>query len=78
MNDSLYSKYRDKCKQYSEEAIKNDPSLTVVNEGTGEYIAFDGYVECDQCGKKVEEDDYMTYGNYGFCSSKCARRFVGI
>ena len=44
----------------------------------GEYIPFDGIIPCSQCGTEVHEDVTTFYGNYGFCSSQCCMRFVGL
>lgn len=106
-----YDKYRGKCKEYVEQAVSNDPSLTAVRghylcpfwgmqphwwcvrqDGTifdptveqfpephiGEYIPFDGNVECAQCGKQMLEKHASFHGNYAFCSTACNMRFVGL
>lgn len=44
-----------------------------------EYVEFDGYVECEQCGKSgIKEDDAMYHGNFAFCSTVCIMRCVGL
>ena len=45
-----------------------------------EYIEFDGYCSCDECGKTFHEDDKeATFAsNYALCSGRCYMRFVGI
>lgn len=46
--------------------------------GGGIYTEFDGWFECEQCGKKVSENDAITMGNYVCCSGMCAKRLVGV
>ena len=48
------------------------------SKGIGEYIEFDGTVECSQCGKKGKEDEFSYESNYQFCSTECHMRFVGL
>jgi len=56
-----------------------DPTIKQFPEPhIGEYIPFDGIVECSNCGKKLKEDDALLHINYTFCSSKCFCAFVGI
>jgi hypothetical protein len=107
-----YLKYRGKCKELSEQAVADNPTLTLVrghyvcpfwgkqahwwtvrfdgsiydpskdqfpSKGIGEYVPFNGIVECAQCGVEMKEDEVnRVEGNYGFCSTKCAMRFVGL
>jgi len=109
---SNYKKYRGKCKELSEAAVAEDPTLTLVrgwywcpisnkqemhwwtkrsdgsiydpskaqfmSNGLGEYSEFSGYYTCEQCGKKVAEEDVIPLGNYVVCSDMCARRLVGV
>ena len=44
----------------------------------GDYIPFDGFVECAECGKRMPEENASFYGNYAFCSGYCVARFVGV
>lgn len=44
----------------------------------GEYVPFDGIIECANCGKRVTEERATFYGNYAFCSGACNMRFVGL
>jgi len=111
MKETDYNKYRGKCKEYVDEAIKKDTTLTAVRghyicpfwgkqphwwcvrkDGTifdptidqfpkphiGDYIPFDGIVECSQCGKQLAEEYARFEGNYAFCSVVCNMRFVGL
>jgi hypothetical protein len=56
-----------------------DPSVRQFpSNGCGEYIPFDGTVECAQCGKKIPEEKADIEGNYAFCSYECHGQFVGI
>ena len=106
-----YEKYRGRCREFSEAAKVDDPSLTLVrghyvcpiwgeqphwwcvrpdgtvfdptanqfpSKGVGEYIPFDGVVECSECGKRIKEEDANIEGNYAFCSYLCHGRFVGV
>ncbi len=91
--ESDYNKYRGKCKELSELACAEDPTLTLVrgyyydpqwgeqphwctkrqdgsiydptkdqfpSKGLGEYIEFDGFYACEQCGKRIAEKDVST------------------
>lgn len=42
----------------------------------GEYEKFDGFFNCEQCGKKVHEDEVTLGGSLIFCSSECYFRCV--
>jgi hypothetical protein len=56
-----------------------DPSVKQFPfPGTGTYVPFNGIVECAECGKEIEEDTAKFESNYGFCSTKCNMRFVGL
>lgn len=48
------------------------------SNGLGTYTPFNGIIECAQCGKPVDEENAHINGNYGFCSTPCAMRFVGL
>jgi hypothetical protein len=48
------------------------------SKGLGEYVEFDGVVECAQCGKEIPEEEARFDSRYAFCSSACNRRFVGL
>ena len=47
------------------------------SKGAGEYVEFDGNIECSNCGKPMKEEDADIEGNYAFCSYECHGRFVG-
>ena len=57
-----------------------DPTrLQFPSAGCGIYKEFDGTVECAECGKTMLESEVSrTEGNYCFCSTRCAMRFVGL
>ena len=56
-----------------------DPSAAQFpSNGGGEYVEFDGQVECENCGKKVAEDIAIPCGSYPTCSNTCAMRLVGL
>lgn len=44
----------------------------------GEYIPFNGTLQCAECQGDVKEEYAIINGNYGFCSNTCAMRFVGL
>lgn len=106
-----YRKFRGQCKPLCEQAIAQDPSLTLVrgwyhcpfwgkqehwwlkdcngevvdpskeqfpSKGFGEYEEYTGIAECEQCGKKVEEKDFVMCGRFVCCSVSCACRLVGL
>jgi len=111
MNCADYRKFRGKCKEFVDQAVKDDPSLTAVRghyycpmwgkqahwwcvrpDGTvydptvaqfprphiGEYVPFDGTVECAECGRVVGENFAKIDGRYAFCSYECNAKFVGV
>jgi len=47
------------------------------SKGCGEYVEFDGNINCSNCGKQMKEEDADIEGNYAFCSYECHGRFVG-
>lgn len=48
------------------------------SRGNGNYVEFDGNVECSNCGKKMKEDEASYESNYAFCSYECHGQFVGV
>ncbi len=48
------------------------------SRGIGEYIEFDGMLECACCGKLMKEEDADLEGRFAFCSYECHGRFVGV
>lgn len=48
------------------------------SNGEGDYIPFNGIVECSQCGKETSESEAYLHGNYALCSLECQFRFVGL
>lgn len=46
--------------------------------GAAEYVEYDGYVECEQCGKRVHEDEAHMDGHHAFCSCTCYARCIGF
>lgn len=45
------------------------------SKGFGEYVEFDGFFDCSNCGKRVSEEECNPYGNYVFCSGECLVRY---
>lgn len=57
----------------------HDPTaLQFPSEGRGEYVEFDGWLECEECGKSIHENETTFNGNHGYCSNECACRAVGL
>lgn len=49
------------------------------SRGTGQYVEFDGMVECSECGKRIREKEAACIdGRYAFCSGECYARFLGV
>jgi len=49
-----------------------------LSKGCGEYIEFDGTLQCSECGKTMKEEEADIDGRYAFCSYECHGRFVGV
>lgn len=64
---------KDKNGNIIDPTVKQFPSA-----GLGEYVEFDGTVECSECGKSMKEEDASFDSSYAFCSGKCHMRFVGL
>jgi len=48
------------------------------SNGHGDYREFDGYVQCEQCGKTIAEEHIIPMGRFPCCSDKCACLLVGV
>jgi hypothetical protein len=48
------------------------------SKGIGEYVEFNGRVQCSECGKDMAEEEASYESNYCFCSYECHGRFVGV
>lgn len=48
------------------------------SRGIGEYVEFNGRVQCSECGKDMAEEEASYESNYCFCSYECHGRFVGV
>ena len=44
----------------------------------GDYIPFDGLTNCEQCGKRIHEDEMQMAGNYPVCSGRCHAKLIGL
>lgn len=62
------------CKDENNNII--DPSKKQFPDQNGDYVEFDGFHECSQCGNPVEESEATFAGNYVFCSGECYMRCV--
>ena len=50
-----------------------------LSHGLGDYIPYEGIVECAECGIKILEQDAHFDGNYAFCKgTNCYAIFVGL
>lgn len=58
--------------------IVDPTSAQFGSKGRGEYTKFDGFYDCEVCGKKVAEEDMIPVGNYSVCSNECGMRLVGL
>lgn len=49
------------------------------SKGAGRYEPFDGFVQCDQCLRRVREDSvWRVEGRFAFCREHCYGVFVGV
>lgn len=55
-----------------------DPTIKQFPSSLGEYEEFDGFIECEHCGKTVKEVDARFYGHHVYCSYTCNMRDVGL
>lgn len=59
--------------------VINDPTARQFpSKGTGEYVEFDGRIQCSECGEETTEEKARIESNYAFCSIACNMRFVGL
>lgn len=63
-----------------EEGQIHDPTRKQYPSGGQKefYREFDGYFDCEECGRKVNEDNVIQMGRYPVCSERCAKALVGI
>ena len=56
-----------------------DPSAgQFPSKGHGVYREFDGTVECEECGKVVDEGCVIMMWRHPVCSMKCGKKLVGL
>ncbi len=48
------------------------------SKGIGQYVEFDGNVECSNCGNLMCENEATYESRYAFCSYECHGKFVGV
>jgi len=54
-------------------------SAQFPSNGKGEYVEFDGMLQCSQCDKQIAENDInKSHGSYAFCSYECYGKFIGL
>lgn len=63
------------CKK-SDGTIVDPTVLQFPSQGAGVYQEFDGYFDCETCGKKIKEEDVIEAGSYAVCSNTCYMRLV--
>ena len=59
----------------------HDPTAAQFpSDGLGEYMPFDGMIDCANCGKRIPEAeaDIIGNGHYAVCSYACYGQFVGV
>ena len=61
-------------------SIIHDPSRSQFPSGgiPGFYEEYNGFVDCEECGKKIAEKDIIMQGRFTVCSQKCALDLVGL
>ena len=65
------------CKK--EDGTIVDPSVDQFPKPhVGEYVEFDGTIQCSNCGAETNEDEAYFDSNYAFCSSRCYGHFIGL
>lgn len=42
------------------------------------YEEYDNHIDCEQCGKRVHEEDAYLDGHHAFCSDICYARCIGF
>jgi hypothetical protein len=65
------------CKD-AEGNIVDPTARQFPSKGNGLYVEFDGFFTCENCGKRVAEEDAVPCGRYPTCSQRCAMRLVGL
>lgn len=65
-------------------AVRKDGSIVdptagqFPSKGIGEYVPFDGLIDCSSCGKEITEAEARFESRYAFCSYRCHGQFVGV
>ena len=62
----------------SDGSIYDPTSAQFPTKGTAEYVEFDGYLECEYCGKSVREEDVYSVGHHVYCCGECYGHDVGF
>lgn len=56
-----------------------DPTVRQFpSAGLGEYVEWDGEIQCEQCGGHVDMETASVDGRHVFCSYECYGRCVGF
>lgn len=60
--------------------VINDPTrVQFPSNGCLDYYReFNGSYDCEECGTSVLEENAVPMGRYITCSTRCARRLVGV
>lgn len=48
------------------------------SRGIGQYVEFDGFLECEYCHKKVAEEDIYAVEHHVYCSDVCYGHDIGF
>lgn len=57
-------------------SIYDPTSAQFPSKGLGEYILWDGTLECEYCGKKVKPEEVYSYEHHVYCSYTCFGRDI--
>lgn len=58
--------------------IVDPTALQFPSAGRGMYEEFDGFFECEECGKTIHEAETVFAGTHPVCSLVCYGRLVGL
>jgi hypothetical protein len=61
--------------------IQDPSALQFPSGGIAEYYTeYDGFTDCEECGKRTAEADLILLGNgnHPVCSNECACRLLGV
>lgn len=59
-------------------SIHDPTAAQFPSEGAGVYTEFDGFVECETCGKRLPEEEAEIDGRHAWCSGRCHAIGLGL